>query len=463
MSSLRPIFWHQGLFLQPQHFQHAESLALSRLVRLLDLTTPHAWGVMAAQLEESALANNQVVFSRLSVLMRDGTLIDFPGNATLDVCRFEPTQLGDGKTLYLGLRRMMPDQPNVSVFADMGDAPRADTRYAASSEPLGMEDVYAGGPQGQVDLLSYVLRLFWEDDLDARSQYELLPVARIELDGERVQADKLFVPPCLNLEASPQLLWSVRQLRDELFARSRQLEVFKPSNAAKVRDADASHMNLLAVLAVLNRQGAHLQHLLGVPQTHPWQIDGMLRQLLAELSTFSDRCNLLGETRDGTALAPPYDHENPAASLRALADLIRALLNEIAAAPEMLLRLQPVGPAPGYYTAELPDGFFGARHRYHLVATGEFDSDGFAALLSQTAKMGAPLRMERLVTHALPGIELIHLPEAPRGVPRRPQALYYLIDHMSESWAEIEEAGEIALFVPDVSETLQLEIIVSKW
>src|SRR5690606_11284924 len=103
---------------------------------------------------------------------------------------------------------------------------------------------------------------------------------------------------------------------------------------------------------------------------------------------------------------------------------------------------------------------FGPRHRYHLVATGEFDPDVFAAALSQSAKMGAPEQMERLVSHALPGIDLIHLAEAPRGVPRRPQALYYMIDHMSESWAQIEEAREIALFVPEAPEAMQLEIIV---
>ncbi len=59
-------------------------------------------------------------------------------------------------------------------------------------------------------------------------------------------------------------------------------------------------------LAVLNRYGPLLTHYLETPQLLPWHLYGSLRQLVGELSLFSDRCDMLGQTPDGRALVPAY-------------------------------------------------------------------------------------------------------------------------------------------------------------
>src|SRR5690606_32669846 len=115
MNPLQPIFWHQGLFLQPHHFQHNDRLVLYRQSRLMALTMPYAWGVVGMELDDAALVDQTVMFSRLTVLMRDGLLIEYPGNATVGRRRFDLAQLGAGRTLYVGVRRIVPDQANVRV------------------------------------------------------------------------------------------------------------------------------------------------------------------------------------------------------------------------------------------------------------------------------------------------------------------------------------------------------------
>ena len=79
------------------------------------------------------------------------------------------------------------------------------------------------------------------------------------------------------------------------------------------------------------------------------------------------------------------------------------------------------------------------------------------------AKLAAPEDIERLVVHALNGVELLPLTEAPRGIPRRSSALYFYIDPLSSAWAEVEQAQQVMLFIPQAIESLQLELIVSKW
>lgn len=465
MNDNQPIFWHQGLFLQPQHFQHGDALRQQELARLVELTQPHAWGIASMEIEEPALATLRLAVSQVSLRFRDGTLVEYPGNAILEPRSFDLERLGDGRTAYLGLRRESPDQPSVLEFESLAEAGRAESRLAVAADAQMLPDRYTGGPSARVKLMSYVLRIFWEDELDQLDHYELVPLARLEQDGDIARLSRNFVPPSLSLAAAPGLLQIVRQVRDELVGRARQLDVFKPVSGAAMQtgEADPGQAGLLLALSVLNRHGPKLQHLIEAAQTHPWQAYGALRQLVGELSTFSERYNMLGETRDGRALVPTYRHDDPSAGFGALAMLVRTLLNEIAAAPEMMVSLLPGGAGQGFLQNELPDGFFGLRHRYHLVVRGDLDPVGTAANLPRDAKLGAPDVIETLVIRSLPGVELIHLPDPPRGMPRRPGALYFRIDPLSDAWDAVEAARAVALFLPGAPMDLQAELIVTKW
>jgi type VI secretion system protein ImpJ len=465
MNPLQPIFWRQGLFLQPHHFQHNDQLSLYRQSRMTSLTMHYAWGIAALEIDEPALVDQSVVLNKLTVLMRDGLLIEYPGNAVIGARKIDLAKLGAGRTLYIGVRRTIPDQVNVHVVEKLHDAAKVEARLAAITEPTEIRDHYAGGPVGQVSLMSYVVRLFWEDEIQDLGDYELMPIANLYQDGDQAKIQQEFIPPCLNLAASPALTKRLRQLRDEIVGRARQIEIFKvrgKANGGGV-ELDAGHIDMVMALSVLNHFGPTLHHLLESPTTHPWDVDGLLRQLVGALSTFSERCNMLGETRDGRMLLTPYRHANIGPGMHALADLIRSQLNEIAAAPEMVVRLEPEGAAHGYYVADLPEGFFGQRQRYHLIASGDLDATQFAATLASSAKMAAPGQIEKLVTHSLPGLELLHLPEAPRGVPRRTGAQYFRIDTLSDAWMAINQEHRAALFVPEAPANLQLELIVSKW
>lgn len=463
MNTLQPIFWHQGLFLQPQHFQLNDQLAQSRQAQITALASPYPWGLVSVRIDEAALETLQLRINALTVLMRDGSLISVPGNAVIETRGFDLASIAEGRTVHVGLRRMVPGSDNVCIVDSHDQAMGAEARYAAASDPVNVQDAYTQGPEGQVELMSYVLRLFWDDEVEALGHYETIPLLRLEQDGDTARVQHQFIPPCLNIGASSVLLEHLRQIRDELAGRARQLEVFKPSSVAKTEDVDANHVSLLMALSVLNRYGPLLNHMLEAPQTHPWQVYGLLRQLVGELSTFSDRYDMMGETRDGHALVPPYQHLDLAPGLTGLTTLIRILLNEIAAAPEMLVRLEAAGASPGLYSAELPDGFFGKRHRYHLLVYGGLDEEGQAEALMRDIKLAAPEQMEVLVTHALGGVELMHLAELPRGIPRRSGALCFYVDPLSDAWANIEEAHEIALFAAGAPSDLQVELIVSKW
>lgn len=458
-----PIFWHQGLFLEPQHFQHHDMALEAALSRHLALTTPWSWGFGALTLDESALQARSLSIRHLAVRWRDGAFTEFPGNARVESRRFELTDFAQGaRTAYLGLRRLMDDEANVLRYESMEDAMQSRSRFAAAADPLQMPDRYSHGAAGRVAVMDYVLRIFWEDEIEHLGDYELLPLVRLEQDGESVRVVPDFTPPSMSLAAAPELQRLLHELRDEVIGRARQLEVFKRPLTARDPDSDASELGTILALSVLNRYGSQLNHLLEGPQTHPWLIYGILRQLVGELSTFTEYCDLLGETRDNQSLLSPYEHLDPHPAFDSVRGLLLRLLNEITLGPEMFVRFERDGAGDTLYRAELPPTFFGPRHRHYLMMRSALDAADASALMMMEGKLATPGNIEMIVSRALPGLELIPLQTLPPGMPRRSGAVYFRVESQSALWEDVQAEGLLSLFLPNPPDDLRVELIVTK-
>lgn len=462
-TQLKPaIFWHQGLFLEPQHFQHQDAKLERALERHLELTSPWAWGFCTLQLDESALQARSLSISHVAVRWKDGAFTEFPGNARVESRRFELTDFTQGpRKAYLGLRRLMEDEVNVLRYEHIESAAQSHSRFAALADPQQVADMYSDGASGHVAVMSYVLRIFWEDEIENLGDYELMPLVCLEQSGEAVHPLATFTPPCMTLAAAPQLQRLLNELRDEIIGRARQLEVFKRPLTNREQEGDAQLGTMLA-LSVLNRYGSQLNHLIEGLQTHPWAVYGVLRQLVGELSTFTEYCDLLGETRDSQSLLQPYEHTGLGDVFDSVRALLFRLLNEITLGPEMFVRFERDGAADTLYRAELPSNFFGTRHRYYLMVRSVLEAAETTGLMMLEGKLAPLESMEMTVNRALPGIELIPLQTLPLGMPRRSGAAYFRVESQSELWDAVAEDGRLALFLPNPPEELRVELIVIK-
>lgn len=451
------LYWHQGLFLQPQHFQQNDARIEYRLTRTTELNHPYPWGLISLKINEPALVAKQCLLDQLSVRFPEGTLVEYPGNAVLESRTLDLGQFAGGRTLYVGLRRLLPGDANAQVFDTLAEGAQAEARFIVAADPEVIGDRLGNSPEARIRAMSYVLRLFWEDELEHLSAYELMPIARLDLDGDRVRPIQRYVPPSLNLGSSPMLMQTLREVRDELVGRARQLSVYKQPSESRRGDVDGAQINHLMALAILNRYGPLLTHLLETPQVSPWELFGILRQLVGELSLFSDLCDMLGETPDGRHLVPPYKHEDAGAVSIALAVLIGQQLNEISIGSELLVRL-PL--SSGFHQAELPDAFFGPRHRYFLVAHSAADPIWLANTLPLDGKLGAVSAIDELVNRALPGVELVYQQVPPQGLPRVAGALYFRMETLSDGWQALQRERRAAFFLPQTPGDLIIDLVV---
>jgi type VI secretion system protein ImpJ len=455
----KPLYWHQGLFLQPQHFQLLDLSMKSHLAPIYNYMTPFLWGTGEIHIQRTALGARSFDLIKGDFLFPDGTYAVVPGNAIIESRSFNEAWVEGGKpfSVYVGVKKWNANGENVTSLQKLEGLSEVTTRFVTTHDPEEVSDLHSGGPRAHVRNMHYLLKIFWELELEQLGDYLMIEVAQIERMGEEIRLSEHFVPPCLTLSGSEPLNRLVKEIRDQITARSHQLEEMKRQRGIQTAEFGSRDMVFLLALRSLNRYVPMFLHLTETNQVHPWIVYGALRQLIGELSSFSERVNVLGEVADGSNILLPYDHMNLWNCFSVAQMLITQLLFEITAGPDYVIRLLPDGT---YYGAELKPAIFEGRNRFYLVLKTEEDPKLILPTISTVAKLSAREHMPILIARALPGIKLEHLSVLPQELPRRLRSLYFAIDHHSDQWNMIVKNHNIALYWDSAPDDLEVELMV---
>lgn len=420
---------------------------------------PHFWGIGGLEIQKAGLGLRSFNLLKATFLFPDGTFAVFPENSIVEARSFEEAWIEGGKpfTVLIGLKKWNPAGENVTVVDKLEDLSAVTTRFVTTPNPEEVKDLHSGGPSGQVKKLHYLLKIFWETEKEQLGDYVLVPMAQLERMGEEIRLSQRFVPPCLTLSSSEPLFHLIKEIRDQLAARAHQLEEYKSQRGIQSAEFGSRDMVYLLALRSLNRYVPPLFHMTEVQQVHPWAAYGMLRQLVGELSSFSERINVMGELEDGTRTLPNYDHRNLWECFSAAQEAVIQLLDEITAGPEYVIRLTYDGT---YYAASLKPAIFEGRNRFYLVLKTEEDPKLVLRSIEAMAKLSAREHLPILIARALPGIGLEHLSIPPQELPRRARSVYFLVHHHSDQWALVQKNNNLALYWDNAPEDLEVELMV---
>lgn len=457
----RPVYWHQGLFLQPHHFQILEQRMADALAPMVAHITPYFWGLASGAVNEAALAAGRLELDGITVLFPSShEMISLPGNA---VCAGRQVSVAsipvDGTlTAYVGIRSAKPGEVNVTVADTPAQMAAAATRMAVPVAPEEVANRYGDGPPAKVRRMTYVLQLVLETELDQAGDLDLIPVARLTRRGEGMALDPHFVSPCLNLCASQVLSTLLRAIRDRVLGKARELEGYKNLSARGAASGDFTL--LLMGLRTLSRYAARLDHAVAAPCLSPWQAYGMLRELVAELSVFSITISALGENGADEQRLPEYGHTRLGECFRAAHDLIVQLLEGISAGPRFVTRFVFNDP---YWTAQIPpqvlaEARTAAGDFWLVLHSQQMEPDAMRESIARRLKLSPPGGMESLLVRALPGLPLSLAQGTPPGMPRMQGVVYLRIERESPLWSEVEEKGRLAMHWTDAPEDLDAQL-----
>ena len=458
----KPLFWHQGVFLQPQHFQYTDMYHQTAYYPLLRIANPYFWGVVNLEVNESGLANGVFEVEACEVLMPNGTLVNYPGDSALSSRTFTTAWTDRLRpfTVCLGIRKMNPKGGNVTVLSAKESAAEVKTRFLTLNDPEDIPDIHEDGPDAQIRTLTYVTELFWETEAEGLQDYELLPIAQIVRDGDTIHMSPTFIPPCLHIVSSGVLLKTVKLIRDELAGRARQLEEYKTPVGVAGAEPDIRSIPHRLALQLLAQYVPMLFHLVDTPTLHPWQIYGILRQLIGGISTLSTRVNFLGEDENGNTLLPPYDHTDLGNCFKNAYGLIIRLLNEITIEAESLIPMPQV--SQGQFKGEIPEDLLEPQNLFYLALRTSVPFEELLDAFMGFAKVGSEEQVRLFAEHSLPGLPLRHLKIQPEGIPRRPNTSYFSLDRRNTVWDAIRQHRNIVLLWDDAPEDLRAEVIALK-
>ena len=456
---VKPIFWYQGLFLQPQHFQQNDLHIQSLFYPLQTFVQPHLWGTCGIRIQESALKNQVLEIVEGSILFRDGTWVSYPGNAMLRARSFKESwsELDKPLKVYMGLRRWDPSGSNVTVLKQPDDLATASTRFVSPVDPENVKDLHQAGVDAQVKYLYHAVKIFWENEVAGAGDYDVIPIAQLEFDGYDTILSRRFAPPTPTLSCSDVILGVVKDIREQVTSRCRILEEYKNPRGMQIQEGDVNALTYLLALRSLNRYVPLLHHLTETPHIHPWNAYALIRELVGELSTFTDRIDSLGKLKDGTNLLPAYDHENLGGCYKEAQTLIEELLNQIMIGAENVIYFVRDGD---YFKAQIPMEAFDTRNMFYLILKMSGDEVTVRDMVHRMVKISSAEKMPQLVKRALPGMPLDQVTVLPPGLPRRADSLYFKLDRSCPDWLDIQKNANVCLYCSGAPEETTVEIII---
>lgn len=459
MDFAQSIYWHQGLFLQPQHFQLMELAQHFQRKPLYEMMHPHFWGVGQLELAPESLGNRSFEVRNARLIFKGNTYVEFPGNAVIGPRSFDKVWTSGDMPLdvYLGLRKVSRVVANVTVIDSLDALSDVTTRFISMGEAVDMADLYSQGPSAPMPTLQHCVKIFFGSEIETLNDYDLIPIAQLVRDNDIIRVVPRQVPPCYALSGSQFLTDVLQDIRDDIAGRLRQIDEYKIPRDMHRQELDPDFLLLLQAIQALSRLVPRIVHLTETSQIDPWSVYSFLRECVGELSTFSARVDVLGRKNDKEVGIPPYDHLNLGYCFSTARQLINELLGEIMVGPEFRVFMEP---RDAYLVAALPQEFFADRSRFYLVTRSALNNEQLSQAFLQSARLAAPEDLSDIINLALPGIELIEVLTPPQGLPQRPGTRYYRIEQISQLWDRVGQCGELGMYWRDAPEDLRSEIVV---
>ena len=461
----RSLLWHEGLFLQPHHFQIQDLYHQGQGWLIRRTVQPWPWGILAIEIRQEALANGIFQLDSAEVIFPEGTWVKWPGNAQIKSRSVKDAAPDDGSSfpVYLGLRYLSDDRPNVSATSLAGALNGAlpvggDTRFVVHDVPETIPDIYAHQTEAQVRFVDYNLRLFvGEAEASEQGDYSLIQLSELESEGDGFRISPRFIPPLLWAGAWPALWSMVEEVKDRLTAKGQDLWRYKASRLGKTSAPGGQDIMLIQALQCLNRHIPVWHHLAESTSVHPQEVYGLLRGVVGELSTFVPEADALGTTSTEPPL-PTYCHTALGQCFHTALARFVSFLGELGAGPDYVIDLLFDGT---YYSADLLPVLFEGKVHFYLVLESEVGNMELQRLMATTAKLASREHMPLLIARALSGLKFHPLTDIPPALPRKAGAAYFELDtHDREPWAKIQEGHNLVLYFDSPLADLKVQLMV---
>ncbi|WP_105628118.1 type VI secretion system baseplate subunit TssK [Cronobacter malonaticus] len=441
MKIERPL-WTRGVMVSPQHFQCQAAFAAWHAECIAQTGVMNPWGVLRAELDADALKQGRVKASHLAVRFPDGTLIDsdsadaLPPNLTLSEAQRSDV------TVLLALPQLYDNGGNCLLPDEVAERP---VRYRQRWHQV--RNRY-GDDSREIAVMQHELTL--RLDSQDNSDYLVCPVARLHRDMQGAWTqDSAFLPPLLNLKASPWLSGQLEQLLMQLRTRLARLMAMRRESNERMADFAVADVSLFWLLNALNSAEPVLGNFQRHPQVHPERLYQELVRLAGSLLTFS-----LEHT---VSNIPVYRHGHLSDVFPSLFDLLGDLLE--ASLPSRVVAIDLFHDKRlRQWTARLHDPRLREEVDFYLSVRSTLPVAQLLEQFPQQCKVGSPDEVGEVINASRQGIPLRSLSHVPAAIPLRLENQYFALNMTHPAAHSMLVAGSCVFYVPGTLGEPELEL-----
>jgi type VI secretion system protein ImpJ len=453
MKSIQRVVWSEGMLVSPQHLQQSD-LYHERLLNLrLAAALPQFWGVQLVQIDSGALGADQLVISRFSGIMPDGSPLDFStGETEAPPTRpigtyFPPTQ--PSLEVFLAIPKEREGVP--SITAPLPDAVKPDpksrsfqTRYKSSTQKV--VDMLGNAADLEMDFAQRNSSiLFGTED---RDDYDSIKVAEIVRDrGGVLVINDAYIPPVLTISASSFLSGGVQRLLGLMIAKQRQLSSERQQRDSASVDFSPNDVTRYLQLSALNTTIPYLLHASQSGDIGPRELYLYLIQAAGHLSTFA--------TEADPSTFPPFIYTDLRTTFEELFALLTGLLR--ANLRDLCVRI-PMEVRDGIHIGNLSDERALKCVQFVLAAQSSAPVEQLARELPNKSKIASWTQLPFLMRSATRGIILQVSHRPPADIPVKPGVVYFIMESSAEFWQHVFSEKKIAIYSPPPFDPSQVKL-----
>lgn len=434
--TVRPVHWHEGMFLRPHHLQAAQRFGSHFTNTGGKWDLHYNWGLRSVELDLDALANYRLVIRALRARLRDGTLVCVPEDGALPQIDLRPAFEGEGSlTVSLAVPILQLGRTNVGA-----DGRAEGARYLLDTQELEDENTGLNPQPIQVRLLNLKLLLSTQD----QAGYETIPVARLQRSA-RAEAtpelDTTYIPPLLACDGWQPLYAGILQAVYDRIGK----QIEQRANQVVTRGISLdSHAQgdplILARLRAYNEAYAVLGVLAFAEGVHPLPAYVELCRIVGQLALFG------GSARPPDL--PRYDHDDLGTCFYRVKQYIDELI-DLDRGPDYKER--PFIGAGLRMQVTLEPSWLESAWQMYVGVHSALSADDCNTLLTKPGqldmKIGSSDRVDPIFTKGLPGLEFAHAPRPPRALPSAPGLTYFQVrrESQQQEWQHVQRELTLAI------------------
>jgi len=423
MNFSNPIYWRQGIFLQPQHFQYSDQYHATSYARLFGFSRSQSYGVSALHISQERLSAGFLSCTVFQAVMPEGIWVDIKQNTHLIDRDIRPLLKVNGTyRIAFALPPITPGLPAVTTAAHDG-------RFEAPANSEVLPDLYNDSPDLAIDRLWFRGQYLIGKEIELAKDMSLLTIGYLVVENNTASLNPKYSPPCLQIDGYEVLKHKVQDLVDALLARLARLEKISHPWRISSDSVDTGFLRDRMVQADLAQAITELQYRTSL-NVEPAVLYETALVLAARL------CSSGGLSFPDM---PAWESEDPCRSFNRIQDILIGLLEQLRSGPDSTAVFHHRG---GWLEAQIPNAARVGQHFAYLILQEVSEVE---LLQSGPPKLAPLSHIETIVSRALPGVTVERLNRIPYGLGEGAGAFVWAIDNKDPLWQEANTAGFICL------------------